>query len=130
MKKIVNSYDECDTNYGMDRVDLTAKDLAALKYGKIVNFDVAGDEYSVALKYVPDQPAIVCSEYFNKDEFKNMIENNICRWCQKYKNGEWSSACSLCKVSQVFQWVALATPYLFSPMDEIGIYIGKEQTDE
>lgn len=130
MKKIVNSYDECESYYGMDRVNLTTEDLAALKYGRIVNFDVSEEEYSVALKYVPDQPAVVCSEYINKEEFTDTVERSICRWCQKYKGGEWSNACALCKVSQVFQCIALATPYLFSPTDEIGIYVGKEPNHE
>jgi len=68
-------------------------------------------------------------EYFNKEEFKDLVEHSICRGCQKYNKGEWCGACALCKVSQVFQCVALATPYLFNSEDEIGIHIGEDQAD-
>ena len=58
-------------------------------------------------------------EYLDKRELKDKIEHNICRWCNNYKGGDFCSDCAICKVSQVYSTMALATPHYFMPDSEI-----------
>lgn len=67
-------------------------------------------------------------EYLDKQELKNKIEHNICRWCNNYKDGNFCGDCAICKVSQVFSTIALATPHYFSPDGEIHFHY-KEKSE-
>ena len=35
------------------------------------------------------------------------MEQNVCQWCDKYNSGQFSDACTLCKVSQCYQAIQL-----------------------
>lgn len=50
-------------------------------------------------------------EYLDKNELRDNIEHNICRYCKHYAGGAYSSACATCKISLVFREIALMTSY-------------------
>ena len=43
----------------------------------------------------------------SKGEVLAAIEQNVCRWCDKYNSGQFNDACALCKVSQCYQAIHL-----------------------
>ena len=59
------------------------------------------------------------TEYIDKQELKDHIEQNICRWCSNYRSGKYCSDCAICKVSLVYHTIALSTPHYFNPEAEI-----------
>lgn len=67
------------------------------------------------------------TEYIDKQELKDHIESNICKWCANYHRGNFCSDCAICKVSQVFSTIALSTPYYFS--DETKITVEHNTTE-
>lgn len=50
-------------------------------------------------------------EYIDKEELLEKIDKNICSYCNHFKNGNHSFACSICKVSLVCSEIALSTCY-------------------
>ena len=127
MKKIVNSIDECEAYY--EFIDLTMEDIFALKNGKIITQDIDGEEYAVAIRCIGGACTVTDCEYVDKSELAGMIEHSICSRCQHYNHGEYSGPCRICKVSQVFQCISLATEHRFLKQDEIGIGLD-EDTDQ
>ena len=42
-------------------------------------------------------------KFFSKDQIFSIIEHHVCKRCENYNHGEFSTPCGICKVSMIYQ---------------------------